>query len=64
MKRDAQTGGKLLTGRCRQRKVPHWFKGGFDRRDKARGDRLRRLAGNLGPDFGKVGLGGIGEAKR
>jgi hypothetical protein len=31
--------------------------------DKAGGDFVRRLACNISPDFGKVGFGGIREAK-
>lgn len=63
MKRDAQAGGKLLTGGSRQRKIPHWLKGGFDCRDEARGDVVGCPACDINPDFGEVGFGCIRQAK-
>jgi hypothetical protein len=63
VKRDAETGAKLLARRGGQREIPHRLKGGFDRRDKAGGGFLRRPASNISPDFGKVGFGGIREVK-
>jgi hypothetical protein len=63
VERDTQAGGKLLSQGRGQGEIPNRLKGPFDRRDKAGGNFLRRLACNVRPDFGKVGFGGISEAK-
>ena len=63
MESDAQSGGKLLSRRSGEWKIPDRLKGRFNRGDKARRDFLGCVACDSEPDFGEVLLGGLGKAK-
>lgn len=60
---DTQSGGKFLTRRSGERKIPDRLKGCFNRGDKARRDFFGCVACDSEPDFGEVLLGGLGKAK-
>lgn len=64
LEHDTKAGCKALARSARQGEMPNRLKRHLDGCDETGGDRFRCLARNLRPDFRKIALGGIREAKR
>ena len=59
----AQAGSKLLARGAGKRKITERLARLFDLVEQPRRGRLRRLDGNIVPDFGKIGFGRVGQTE-